>query len=258
MTRVEQSGTIGDRRLSRAPRRTAAFTLLDVLVTMAVISVLIAILSPALSSIRESARQVVCRSNVRQMGIGISLFAENNKDLIPPSVNSPLGQGNAGDPWDTMELRLADANGQPGMWDGIGHLYEEQILPAPRLFYCPSHHGNHPYADYSGAWSGGVSGIVGNFQYRAAGLSQRRTLANPNPQTAFLSRMLPQSALVADGMRTQEDFNHSVGANVLRAGLSVDWWRDPGTFVDHLPKDGQVPSSTDMQIVWDWLDSAPH
>jgi hypothetical protein len=69
--------------------------------------------------------------------------------------------------------------------------------------------------------------------------------------------MLPQSALVADGMRTQEDFNHRVGANVLRAGLSVDWWRASGGFVAGLPKDGQVFTPQQMQDAWNWLDAGP-
>jgi hypothetical protein len=223
---------------------------------MAVIAVLLLILSPALTSIRESARQVVCRSNVRQMGIGISLFAEEHRDLIPATANAPVGQL-SGDPWQTMELRFEAVGNQPPVWDGLGHMYEDEFLPAPKIFYCPSHHGNHPFAEYAGEWSGGNGSIVGNFQYRGSGLSQRKTLSNPNPPvTAALSKMVPQTALVADGMRTQEDFNHRIGANVLRAGLSVDWWRDPGgTLIDGLPKDGQIPSPMGIQEAWYRLDS---
>ena len=69
--------------------------------------------------------------------------------------------------------------------------------------------------------------------------------------------MVPQTALVADGMRTQEDFNHVVGANVLRASLSVDWWHDPGTFAENLPKDGQTLSGEGIEHAWESLDLMP-
>ncbi len=222
---------------------------------MAVIAVLMSIMSPALSSIRESARQVVCRSNMRQIGIGIAMYAEENRDWIPPSVNATSTI--TGEPWDTMDLRLdGPGPGVQGPWDGLGYMFILGYLPAPKLYYCPSHHGGHPYADYASAWGGAPDGIVGNFQYRAAGIMRKPSTALRPPTTTYLSRMLPESALVSDGMRTQDDFNHRIGANVLRAGGSVDWWRDPGNFLSGLPKDeAQVPPQN-IQDVWLNLDEA--
>lgn len=244
-------------RTTRTTHR-PGFTIIDVLVTMAVIAILISLLSPSLSSVRESARQVVCRSNVLQIGIGISIFARDNRDhMIPPSINSPIAGG--ADPWQTMSLRLMTPTpGEPEGWDGLGRLYQEDILPTPKLFYCPSHRGEHPFVEQIGLWSGRPGEIVGNFQYRAAGL-----LTGPTPQAPygqFTTRyevMRPGSALVADGMRTQSDFNHGVGANVLRAGLSVDWFPDKsGSFLDQLPRDGQIPSPQAALNAWLQLDES--
>jgi hypothetical protein len=226
---------------------------------MAVIAILISILSPALSSIRESARQVVCRSDQRQVGIGIAMYADASRDRIPISVNAAASAAN-GDPWDSVDLRLAPVGTGPGPWDGLGLLYRDGIMPAAKIFYCPSHHGSAPYADYASIWAGGTDRIVGNFQYRALGPTDLKTPANPHPrQIGRLSLIQPQSAIVTDAMRSQEDFNHRIGANVLRAGLEVDWWCDSGRFASQLPKEGQIPNQPNLIIQnWETLDTPSH
>src|SRR6187401_2774510 len=75
-----------DREHTARRNRARAFSLVDVLVTLAVISVLIGLLLPTLSGVRETTRQVVCRSNVRQIGFGIILFADDRAGKLPPSV----------------------------------------------------------------------------------------------------------------------------------------------------------------------------
>lgn len=54
------------------------FTLIELLVVVAIISLLIALLLPALSHSRKVARQVVCSSNLRSMGTCISMYLEDN------------------------------------------------------------------------------------------------------------------------------------------------------------------------------------
>jgi len=64
-------------------RNQKCFTLIELLVVVAIIAVLVAILLPALSSAREQARQVVCASNLRQMGTGFHLFADDHAGRFP-------------------------------------------------------------------------------------------------------------------------------------------------------------------------------
>jgi type II secretory pathway pseudopilin PulG len=220
------------------------FTLVDVLVTMAVIAVLISLLAPSLSSVRETAHQVVCRSNTRQLGIGINMYAEDHLDRLPPTTNLDAQQNS---PWETMTLRL-----NTGAWDGLGHLYNDEYLPAPKLYYCPSHRGYNPYRSYEDQWGGVAGNVVGNYQYRgrgpAAGMVNGAT-------SRYLSEIKRNSALIADGLRNQSDFNHIVGTNLLRADLSVTWFADTnGRLYEAIPKDGQMPNITAFENAWDILD----
>lgn len=60
-----------------------AFTLIELLVVIAIISVLAAILFPAFTQAREGARRIVCVSNMRQIGMGLQMYAQDHTELLP-------------------------------------------------------------------------------------------------------------------------------------------------------------------------------
>jgi prepilin-type N-terminal cleavage/methylation domain-containing protein/prepilin-type processing-associated H-X9-DG protein len=67
----------------RAMKQKNGFTLVELLVVIGIISVLIAMLLPALSKAREAAQSVACLSNLRQVGTAFQMYCNENKDWFP-------------------------------------------------------------------------------------------------------------------------------------------------------------------------------
>src|SRR4051812_35372382 len=69
--------------MPRASQSRNGFTLVELLVVIGIIAVLIGILLPTLSKAREQAKLTQCLSNVRQLGLGMQLYRQYNRDHYP-------------------------------------------------------------------------------------------------------------------------------------------------------------------------------
>lgn len=78
-------------------RKQNAFTLIELLVVIAIIAILAAILFPVFAQARGKARQTVCLSNEKQIGLGIVMYAQDYDETLPranyavPLGSNPLG-----------------------------------------------------------------------------------------------------------------------------------------------------------------------
>jgi prepilin-type N-terminal cleavage/methylation domain-containing protein/prepilin-type processing-associated H-X9-DG protein len=67
-------------------RKQNAFTLVELLVVIAILALLMAILMPSLEKARKQAQDIVCRTNMKQWGAVFTLYANDNEDSFPQSV----------------------------------------------------------------------------------------------------------------------------------------------------------------------------
>ena len=78
--------------MRRAACARSAFTLIELLVVIAIIAILAAILFPVFAQARESARQSLCLSNGKQIGMAMLMYSQDYDERLPPigSATEPV------------------------------------------------------------------------------------------------------------------------------------------------------------------------
>lgn len=240
--------------------RRPGFSLIELIVVLSIASVLMGLLLPVLSRVKEGAHRVVCASNQRQVGQALIMFDGDYRYL-------PRSEALEGDDPDPRRLGLLFSfdstnsgnthakrmrKGQEwyempqGEFDGLGELIRYNYLTTGECFYCPSHQGEHPHDRYDGTFSVPEETIFGNLHY-CGHVDQRgreRSLIRG-----------PQLPLVMDGLMTRGDFSHREGMNKALADGSVHWVESPGVYSD-LPsmiQEGDL-AVRHINLIWQILD----
>lgn len=104
------------------------FTLIELLITIAIIAILAAMLLPALNKAREKGRQSTCANNLKQIGLAYHMYMDDNKEWLPSPYNSG---GTAG-----INLRWFD---QIRRYTKVKWSSSKPRHAEGCLYYCPSH-----------------------------------------------------------------------------------------------------------------------
>ena len=164
-------------------KQSKGFTLVELLVVVAIIALLVSILLPSLGKAKEQARIVVCMSNLKGLGLGVTMYATQNDDWYPAG---------------------ASAGADEYTWDTILQPYYESY----GLLACPSDKAERPWVFYWGndqygppdypryarsyainravSWMGPSS--VPGYENYTAELSKTSEVPNPG-ETIFLGEM---------------------------------------------------------------------
>ena len=154
------------------------FTLMELLVVLAIIGILITILLPALSRAREKARIVVCTGNLSQIGRGAYLFLKDNTNKFPDK--SKGGNTNWTSNWlgkqgSHFTMSASDRFLNPYLQEGIKNGDE---MP---LAQCPTETGMVRYEEYGTSY-----GANNGFNEYSLGW---RKIPLPNNHTIFMDQV---------------------------------------------------------------------
>ncbi len=109
--------------------RRGGFTLIELLVVISIIALLLAILMPSLSRARGQAKSVTCQSNLRQLGISLTMYADASRSWYP-----------AWSVWHVWGYYGTPLDGTNG--DSDGPAWTERLidagLPGINIFSCPA------------------------------------------------------------------------------------------------------------------------
>jgi prepilin-type N-terminal cleavage/methylation domain-containing protein/prepilin-type processing-associated H-X9-DG protein len=128
----------------KRPHSKKGFTLIELLVVMAVISILLAILMPALKAAKRAGQAIVCASNLRSMSVAWMLYTDNdNRGRVPE-----------GDPGEKFGwVRKPESSEQRDRIEGISKGVLFSYTQNPKLYHCPGDRRfsgkHHNYLSYS-------------------------------------------------------------------------------------------------------------
>jgi prepilin-type N-terminal cleavage/methylation domain-containing protein/prepilin-type processing-associated H-X9-DG protein len=215
------------------------FTLIELLVVIAIIAILASILFPVFARAREKARQTSCLSNLKQLGLGMLMYAQDNDELFPIYYY----------PW------VDSAGYDNGIDVGVITAYSA-LMPYVRnsqIFKCPS---QNPHRSYTGHGNGTKVNSDYGFNYctyrqnepynpvnpiTATGYSTNADVTNIMLMSEFnaTSYCIVPASWSTPANANYADIRHNGGTNILYVDGHAKWANEMK--VRNVAADGVMP-----------------
>ncbi len=249
----------------------SAFTLIELLVVISIISLLVAILLPALAKARQSAQQISCLMQLKQIMIAAHAYATDAKGSLPPNNWNDGGGYVVTNPNHNRRNAIFTVSGKaigspPAKAIGLGILLNQQYLDNGHVFFCPSdkiRNYSHVTANETTPLSFDVQwarkwGTYISYLYRCHLNNTTWTQGTANP--IRLGRAPEQTAILSDSFYSVNwrvpqtvagsafPFRHKTGVNVAFIDGHGSFKKDEGPMK-------LIPNNVDgIYVGWEVLD----